>query len=76
MLNQFNLIGKIKSSYNAFISIEVDNDTSLEVFLPLSISKEVNLQHGSLVAVKGHIEREKDGLGLIHLVAEKVFVIE
>jgi hypothetical protein len=72
-MNQFNLIGKITSSHNAFISVEVDNDTSLEVFLPLSISREVNLQHGSLVAVKGHIEREKD---LIYLVAEKVFVIE
>ena len=76
MLNQFNLIGKITSSYNAFIYVEVDNDTSLEVFLPLAISKEVNLQQGSLVAVKGHIEQEKDDLGLIYLVAEKVFYIE
>lgn len=73
MLNQFNLIGKIKSSHNGFVSIEVDNDTSLEVFLPLSISREVNLQHGSLVAVKGYIEKDEY---LMYLVAEKVFVIK
>ena len=73
MLNQFNLIGKIKSSHNGFVSIEVDNDTSLEVFLPLVISKEVNLQYGSLVAVKGHIEKDEY---LMYLVAEKIFVIE
>lgn len=76
MLNQFNLIGKITSSYNGFVSIEVDNNTFLEVFLPLTISKEVNLQHGSLVAIKGHIEKEKDSFGLIYLVAEKVLCIE
>lgn len=72
-MNQFNLIGKITSSHNAFISVEVDNDTSLEVFLPLSINREVNLQHGSLVAVKGRIEKDEY---LMYLVAEKVFVIK
>lgn len=73
LLNRFNLIGKIKSSHNGFVSIEVDNDISLEVFLPLSISREVNLQQGSLVAIKGRIEKEEY---LMYLVAEKVFIIE